>query len=113
MKNQEDVGCDEETIEAYRGFANERRHEIRKAQRLLAKEIPNLRLEEAFQRNNLIYRDVRHVREAILDAENINLIKKKVFDNIDRLTYVSAAVGTNAVVVISVWYPWSQCVYTI
>lgn len=71
---------------------DEERRAIRKKQRLLQKEIEergdDLDVDEARDRNNEIFAEVRFVREATLDAENVNLIAAKAAHKVDQMIMV-------------------------
>jgi hypothetical protein len=74
------------------GQTEEERREIRKQQRLLQKDLEeqgeSLELEEARDRNNEIFANVRFIREAVLDGENVNLIANKAAQKVDKLIQV-------------------------
>lgn len=74
------------------GQTDEERREIRRQQRLLYKDIEEggeeLEVTEARDRNNVIFNNVRYVREAVLDGENVNAIAKKAAQKVDQLVQV-------------------------
>ena len=74
------------------GQTDQERREIRKQQRRLHKEIEEggeeLGVDEARERNNKIFGNVRFVREAVLDGENVNLIATKAAQKVDKLIQV-------------------------
>jgi len=72
----------------FSGQTDEARREIRRSQRLLAKEIPDLDILEASERNNEINRKVRYIRESVLDAQNLDDIAKKLTDKVDSMVKV-------------------------
>lgn len=68
------------TMECYQEYSERKRLEIRKNQRTLRKEIPNITVDEAIQRNNAIFEENREfglIREAVLDADNLQEIVKQ------------------------------------
>lgn len=68
------------TIERYQEYSERKRLEIRQNQRTLRKEIPNIAVDEAIQRNNAIFEENREfglIREAVLDADNLQEIVKQ------------------------------------
>ena len=74
------------------GQTDEERRKIRKKQRTLHKEIDqggeDFELDKARDTNNVIFNDVRYIREAVLDGENVNLIANKAAQKVDRLVQV-------------------------
>mmetsp|Transcript_7167 Transcript_7167/g.18006 ORF Transcript_7167/g.18006 Transcript_7167/m.18006 type:complete len:353 (+) Transcript_7167:226-1284(+) len=79
---------DEENIDVCQGQTDAERREIRKSQRVLLKDIPDLKVREARNLNNKIFRNVRYVRESVLDAENLDEIAKKAANNVDQLIQI-------------------------
>ena len=66
-------------IERYRELSERKRLEMRKNQRILRKEIPNIAVDEAIQRNNAIFQEniqFGSIREMVLDADNLKEIAK-------------------------------------
>lgn len=80
------------TFRVCQGQTDEERRQIRKKQRLLNKEIDeggeDLELDKARKENNKIFENIRFVREAVLDGENVNLIANKAAQKVDRLIQV-------------------------
>ena len=74
------------------GQTDEERRSIRKKQRLLHKKIDeggeDFELEKARDTNNEIFQNVRFVREAVLDGENVKLIANKAAQKVDQLIQV-------------------------
>ena len=65
--------------EAASSSFDDKRHEIRKTQRSLRKEIPDIGVDEAIKRNNAIFEEnlrFGFIREAVLDADNLQEIAK-------------------------------------
>jgi uncharacterized protein YigA (DUF484 family) len=89
MTERDEQSGDEENIQLFQGLTDEQRREIRKSQRLLRKEIPDLDVDEARQRNNEIHKNVRYIRESVLDAENLDEIAKKATNKVDQMIQVS------------------------
>jgi len=86
MREENEQSDDEDTtIKVCQGLTEEERREIRKSQRLLRKEIPDLDVEEARDRNNEIFKNVRYIRESVLDAENLEEIAQKASNRVDQL----------------------------
>lgn len=71
---------------------DQERRSIRRSQRLLYKTIEEggaeLELEEIRTKNNDIFRNVLHTREAVLDGENMNAIATRATQQVDRLIQV-------------------------
>jgi hypothetical protein len=91
---EEEEGVEEIGILEESGLNEEQRREIRRQQRDLLKELEeadNLEVEDARDRNNEIYKNVRFTREAVLDGENLTLIANKAAQQVDRLIQVSNA----------------------
>lgn len=88
MSNPDELGDEQHGIKVCQGLTDEERREIRKAQRNLRKEIPDLDVEEARKRNNKIHENVRYVRESVLDAENLSEIAKKATIKVDQMVQV-------------------------
>ena len=86
---QSESGEDEDNMEVCQGLTDEYRREIRKEQRFLRKEMDDLDVDEARDKNNELNKKVKYVREAVLDAENIDEIAKKAAKKIDQLIQVS------------------------
>lgn len=64
---------------AYQESLGDKRLEIRKTQRSLRKEIPDIGVDEAIKRNNAIFEEnlrFGFIREAVLDADNLQEIAK-------------------------------------
>lgn len=76
---------DEDNIKVCQGLTDAERREIRKSQRILRKEIPDLGIDEARARNNAIHKKVRYIRESVLDAENLDEIAKKATVKVDQM----------------------------
>jgi len=85
MTEHDEQSGDEENIQLFQGLTDEQRREIRKSQRLLRKEIPDLDVDEARQRNNELHKKVRFIRESVLDAENLDEIAKKATNKVDQM----------------------------
>mmetsp|Transcript_13451 Transcript_13451/g.28188 ORF Transcript_13451/g.28188 Transcript_13451/m.28188 type:complete len:348 (-) Transcript_13451:2575-3618(-) len=85
---QSEGGEDEDNMEVCQGLTDEYRREIRKKQRCLRKEMDDLDVDEARDKNNELNKKVKYVREAVLDAENIDEIAKKAAKKIDQLIQV-------------------------
>jgi len=93
-----DVANEEENDEDIEGLmtnsrqTDQERRQIRKSQRLLQKTIEeggdDLELEEIRTKNNEIFRNVLHTREAVLDGENMNAIATRATQQVDRLIQV-------------------------
>eukprot|EP00536_Pseudo-nitzschia_multiseries_P015996 jgi/Psemu1/263325/estExt_Genewise1Plus.C_9970014 len=81
-------GDDEDTIEVCKGLTDAERREVRKSQRALRKDIADMDVEEARNRNNQIFEKVRYIRESVLDAENLDEIAKKASINVDQLIQI-------------------------
>ena len=94
MYDQIEQSGEEENIKVCQGLTDEERREIRKSQRVLRKEIPDLDVEDARERNNAIHKNVRYIRESVLDAENLDEIAKKAANNVDRLIQVRLLSGS-------------------
>jgi len=88
MNEQNEDSSDEDDIKVCEGLTEEERREIRKSQRLLRKEIPDLDIDVARERNNVIHKKVRYIRESILDAESLDEIVKKAANKVDQLIQV-------------------------
>ena len=77
------------------GQSDQERRTIRKKQRLLHKEIDEggeeFELDKARDKNNEIFGNVRYIREAVLDGENVNLIANKAAQKVDQLVQVRNA----------------------
>lgn len=84
-EQDEQSGDEEDNIQVCQGLTEEERREIRKSQRLLRKEIPDLDVDEARERNNTIHKKVRYIRESVLDAENLDEIAKKATHKVDKM----------------------------
>ena len=97
-EQDEQSGDEEDNIQVCQGLTEEERREIRKSQRLLRKEIPDLDVDEARERNNTIHKKVRYIRESVLDAENLDEIAKKATHKVDKMIQVSLLVGLVAFV---------------
>ena len=72
-------------------LTEEDRRKIRRKQRELNRDIETqdeLEVEEARDRNNEIYKDVRYTREAVLDGENLTLIATKAAQQVERMIQV-------------------------
>ena len=91
FEDQNDQNDDEEEFKVCQGLTDEERRKIRKEQRLLRSNIPDLDVDEARKRNNKIFKNVRYVRESVLDAENINDIVKKAGIKIEQMIKVSCS----------------------
>jgi hypothetical protein len=92
-EQDEQSGDEEDNFQVCQGLTEEERREIRKSQRLLRKEIPDLDVDEARERNNIIHKKVRYIRESVLDAENLDEIAKKATHKVDKMIQVSLPVG--------------------
>jgi hypothetical protein len=101
-EQDEQSGDDEDNIKVYQGLTDEERRDIRKSQRLLRKEIPDLDVDEARERNNAIHKKVRYIRESVLDAENLEEIAKKAANKVDQMIQVGEPV-------VSLWYRTVTC----
>ncbi len=88
MSNQDELRDEQNDIKVCQGLTDEERREIRKSQRNLRKEIPDLDVEEARKRNNKIHEKVRYIRESVLDAENLDEIAKKATIKVDQMVQV-------------------------
>ena len=84
--------------EVYQGWTDEERREIRKSQRLLRKEIPNISIQEALTRNNAINENVCYIRESVLDADNLNEIAKQAAKKIDDLVQDKVSPACNTLI---------------
>ncbi|VEU34558.1 unnamed protein product [Pseudo-nitzschia multistriata] len=81
-------GEDERSIKVCQGLTEDQRREIRKRQRLLRKEIDDLDVDQARDKNNEIFKQVKYVRECVLDSENVEEITKKFGNKIDQLIQI-------------------------
>jgi hypothetical protein len=90
--DDDDVDVDEQEESEFKvceGLTEEERREIRKSQRKLRNEIPDIGVDEARNENNQIFKKVKYIREAVLDSENVDEIAKKAASKVDQLIQVS------------------------
>ncbi len=79
-----------------RELSEEKRLEIRKTQRILRKEIPKIAIDEAIKRNNAIFEEnlrFGFIREAVLDADNLQEIAKQASTRMGNPMEVSPSYG--------------------
>ncbi len=91
---------DEDKVKVCQGLTDEERRDIRKSQRILRKEIPDLDIDEARARNNEIHKKVRYIRESVLDAENLDEIAKKATIKVDQMVQVRKRVGSGGALIL-------------
>ena len=90
--DDDDVDVNEQEESEFKvceGYTEEERRDIRKSQRKLRNEIPDLDVDEARNKNNQIFKKVKYIREAVLDSENVDEIAKKAASKVDQLIQVS------------------------
>ena len=83
---------DDGTFRVFCGQTDEERREIRRNQRELGREIADLDILEARERNNKLNKKVRYIRESVLDAQNLDDIAKKATDKVDSMIKVRVCV---------------------
>ncbi|MGK3743497.1 MAG: hypothetical protein ACI90V_010355 [Bacillariaceae sp.] len=87
--DDDDDEQEESKFKVCEGLTEEERREIRKSQRKLRNEIPDIDVDEARNKNNQIFKKVKYIREAVLDSENVDEIAKKAASKVDQLIQVS------------------------
>ena len=95
MTEQNEQSDGEDDIKVCQGLTEEERRDIRKSQRLLYQQIPDLDVDEAREKNNEIYEKVRYIRESVLDGENLGEIAKKAASKVDELIQVSRSLWSS------------------
>jgi len=88
MTEQNEQSDGEDDVKVCQGLTEDERRDIRKSQRLLYQQIPDLDVDEAREKNNEIYEKVRYIRESVLDGENLGEIAKKAASKVDELIQV-------------------------